>query len=187
MHLIRTYFNKFSPITDHEWADFETCITKESFPKKKQLLARGETCDFIAFIGEGMFRLYYDQEGEEKVKAFFFPGDFVTNYRSFLTGKPSDHFIGSMKDSIIYKIHKKDLDGLYNKHKSIERLGRLIAENLYLAVTTRLDSFLYSTPEERYQDLLNRNSKLIQEVPQYMLASYLGVKPETLSRIRARK
>jgi len=69
----------------------------------------------------------------------------------------------------------------------MERLGRFVAENLFLAVTKRLDSFLHGTPESRYQELLDRNSKLIQEVPQYMLASYLGIQPETLSRIRARK
>jgi CRP-like cAMP-binding protein len=92
-----------------------------------------------------------------------------------------------MQDANIYKINLQELKSLYDKHKNIERLGRLIAENLYLSVANRLDSFLFLTPEERYKILIERNSKLLQEVPQYMIASYLGVKPETLSRIRTRK
>jgi CRP-like cAMP-binding protein len=128
-----------------------------------------------------------NKEGEAKITAFFFQGDFVSNYRSFLTGKPSDHFIEAMQDAAIYKINLQELKSLYDKHKNIERLGRLIAENLYLSVANRLDSFLFQTPEERYKTLIERNSRLLQEIPQYMIASYLGVKPETLSRIRTRK
>lgn len=186
MHPIRTYFNRFLPLSDHEWADFEVCLKKESYPKKKLLLKEGQSCDFIAFIAEGAFRFYLVQDGEERVTAFFFSGDFVTNYRSFLTGQASEHYIESMKKAVVYKIHKKDLHALYDKYKNMERLGRLIAENLYLSVARRLDSFQQDSPETRYQELLKRNSRLLQEVPQYMLASYLGVKPETLSRIRAR-
>jgi CRP/FNR family transcriptional regulator, anaerobic regulatory protein len=187
MNEIRQYFNRFLSLTDQEWADFEKCLNKETLPKKSAILEKGKICDFIAFIEAGSFRFYYEKEGEEKITAFFFKGDFVTNYRSFLTRQPSEHSIESMQDAVIYKIHRKDLQALYDKHKNVERLGRLIAENLYLIVAKRLDSFLYATPEERYHELLHRNSKLLQEVPQYMIASYLGVKPETLSRIRSRK
>ena len=154
---------------------------------KEQILRKGEHCNFIAFIQKGSFRFYIDNEGEEKITAFFFNGDFVSNYRSFLTSKPSDHYIEALQDSVIYKINLQELQSLYDKHKNIERLGRLIAENLYLTVANRLDSFMFQTPSERYKVLIERNSRLLQEIPQYMIASYLGVKPETLSRIRARK
>jgi CRP-like cAMP-binding protein len=187
MEGIRTYFNKFIKITDEEWNAFASIIQKQEYSKRELILSSGTTCDFIAFVGEGMFRFYYVDEGDEKVTAFFFPGDFVSNYRSFLTDQPSDHNIESMKESVIYKVKKKDLFELYDQYPAIDRLGRLVAENLYLTVAKRLDEFLYSKPEERYRNLQNRNSKLLQEVPQYMLASYLGVKPETLSRIRMRK
>jgi CRP-like cAMP-binding protein len=187
MEFIRTYFDKFIRLTDDEWNAFVGCIERMPCQKREQILAEGEVCDFIAFVGEGIFRFYYMDEGTEKVTAFFFPGDFVSNYRSFLTNQPSDHYIEAMKDAVIYKFKKSDLTRLYDQYPKIDRLGRLIAENLYLSVARRLDSFLYSTPEQRYSDLQNRNSKLLQEVPQYMLASYLGVKPETLSRIRGKK
>lgn len=187
METIRLYFNKFIKLNDSEWADFEKCILKTTVAKNEQILKQGEHCNFIAFIQEGSFRFYYDNEGEVKITAFFFQNDFISNYRSFLTGKPSDHFIEAMQDAVIDKINLQALNSLYDKHKTMERLGRLIAENLYLTVANRLDSFLLQNPEERYRALIERNSRLLQEVPQYMIASYLGVKPETLSRIRARK
>ena len=181
------YFDKFFKLNDEEWADFEKCILKVNIAKNEQLLKQGKHCNFIAFIQEGSFRFYFDKEGEVKITAFFFQGDFVSNYRSFLTGKPSDHYIEAMQDALVYKINLQELKMLYDKHKNVERLGRLIAENLYLSVANRLDSFLFQTPAERYKNLIEKNSRLIQEIPQYMIASYLGVKPETLSRIRARK
>jgi CRP-like cAMP-binding protein len=187
LETLRLYFNKFIKLNDSEWADFEKCIVKATIAKNEQILKPGEHCNFIAFIHEGSFRFYYYKDGIEKIIAFNFKGDFVSNYRSFLTGKPSDHYIEAMQDSVIYKINLQELNSLYDKHKNIERLGRLIAENLYLMVASRLDSFMFHTPEERYRALIVRNSRLLNEVPQYMIASYLGVKPETLSRIRARK
>ncbi len=187
MENLRKYFNKFLTLDDLEWSAFESCLTKVKITSKEQILKQGEYCNFIAFIQEGSFRFYIDKDGEEKITAFFFNGDFVTNYRSFLTGKPSDHYIEAMQDAVIYKINLQELQSLYDKHKSIERLGRLIAENLYLMVANRLDSFMFQSPSDRYKELINRNSRLLQEIPQYMIASYLGVKPETLSRIRSRK
>jgi CRP-like cAMP-binding protein len=187
MEKLRIYFNKFIQLDDLEWGDFEICLSKTSIGNKEILLSEGEVCNFIAFIDEGMFRFYNLKNGEEKITAFFFKGDFVTNYRSFLTGKPSEHYIEAMQDAVIYKINLQQLQSLYNKHKNIERLGRFIAENLYLTVANRLDSFMFDTPADRYKQLTDRNSKLLQEIPQYMIASYLGIKPETLSRIRKRK
>jgi CRP/FNR family transcriptional regulator, anaerobic regulatory protein len=187
MDTIRTYFNRFIKLSDTEWTDFEKCLSKEVVEQKSFILKEGELCNYLAFIENGMFKFYNMEDGEEKITSFFFSGDFVSNYRSFLTGIPSKHFIESMQESIIYKIYKKDLLVLYDTHQNIERLGRLIAENLYLNVANRLDSFLFDSPKQRYEDLVRRNSKLLEAIPQYMLASYLGVKPETLSRIRSRK
>lgn len=187
MEALREYFNKFIQLNDQEWQDLQQCLAKEVIRSKDHILTENEKCDFIAFIQEGVFRFYSLKDGEEKITAFFFPGDFVSNYRSFLTGKPSEHHIEALQDAVIYKIKLPQLQALYNKHQTIERLGRLIAENLYLIVAQRLDSFMFHTPAERYRELVNRNSKLLSEIPQYMIASYLGIKPETLSRIRARK
>jgi CRP-like cAMP-binding protein len=186
MNPIRNYLSNFVPLSDEEWNDFNLCLAKDVVPKKTMIIKEGQRCDFIAFVVGGIFKFYHVKEGEEKITAFFSVGDVVTNYRSFLTGNPSEHYIEAISDSTIFKITRNDLLSLYEKHRNFDRLGRLIAENVYLDITKRLDSFLNLSPENRYKELLNRNSRLLHEVPQYMIASYLGVKPETLSRIRAK-
>lgn len=187
MEALRNYFDRFIKLSDDEWQDFQICLTKEVVHKKDLILKENEQCDFLAFVQEGIFRFYSFNDGVERITAFFFPGDFVTNYRSFLTGKPSEHNIEALTDGVIYRIKLAQLQKLYDKHQTLERLGRLVAENLYLIVANRLDSFMFQSPAERYNELVKRNSKLLTEIPQYMIAAYLGISPETLSRIRARK
>jgi CRP-like cAMP-binding protein len=187
MEALRNYFERFIKLSDDEWQDFQICLTKEVVHKKDLILKENEQCDFLAFVQEGIFRFYSFNDGVERITAFFFPGDFVTNYRSFLTGKPSEHNIEALTDGVIYRIKLAQLQKLYDKYQTIERLGRLVAENLYLIVAYRLDSFMFQSPAERYNELVKRNSKLLNEIPQYMIAAYLGISPETLSRIRARK
>lgn len=188
MEAIRQYFNQFVKLKDAEWQAFAACLQKRSLAKKEKLLVLGQVCHEVCFVESGSFRFYHEREdGSEWVTAFFFAGDFVTNYRSVITHQPSSHHIEAMQDAVIYSIQKADLFRLYSQFHALEQLGRRIAEGLYLLVAHRLDSFLYESPEERYEALLRRNSRLLNEVPQYMIASYLGVKPETLSRIRARR
>ncbi|MFN4810978.1 MAG: Crp/Fnr family transcriptional regulator, partial [Bacteroidota bacterium] len=98
MEALRKYFDKFIILNDEEWNDFEACLTKEIIQKKDLILKENEKCDFLAFIHEGIFRFYSFNDGSERITAFFFSGDFVTNYRSFLTGKPSEHNIEALTD-----------------------------------------------------------------------------------------
>jgi CRP-like cAMP-binding protein len=186
MEQIRKYFNQLLPLSDEEWNAYAGCLSKRHISRNQHLLEAGKTCDFIAFIEQGSFRFYFTQKGTEIVTAFFFTGDFLSNYRSFVTQSPSTHHIQSLSESVIWVIKREQQMILYDKYPKFERLGRVIAENLYLSVARRLDSFLYETPEERYRDLFLRGSRLLQDVPQYMLASYLGISPESLSRIRKR-
>lgn len=188
MEAIRQYFNQLVPLEDAEWQAFAACLTKRTVKRKEKILLLGQVCHEVCFIESGSFRFFHEREdGSEWVTAFFFAGDFVTNYRSVITNQPSSHHIEAMQDAVILSIQKADLFRLYLEFHALDRLGRRIAEGLYLTVAHRLDSFLYESPEERYEALLQRNSRLLTEVPQYMIASYLGVKPETLSRIRARR
>lgn len=186
MDQLRIYFERMHKLSDEEWQAFQSTLERQELKKNDFLLEEGKTCRHLHFIQEGAFRFFYLKDGKELVTAFFFSGDFVTNYRSFLTGQPSDHSIEALRDSVVWSINKQNLHDLYDRYPVIDRLGRLMAERLYLVVTQRLDNLLYNNPEERYLDLLRRGSKLLQEVPQYMLASYLGVSAESLSRIRKR-
>lgn len=186
MEIIKIFFDKILKLPEEEWLAFKEIIVKKKLPANHYMLHEGEVCDFIAFIEYGLFRFFHNKAGTEFITAFFFDNEFLSNYRSFLTGQPSKHAIVSLKDASIYIIKKEKLNQLYDNYPLIDRLGRLMAERLYLGVANRLDSFIYATPEERYLELLNRNSKLLSELPQYMVASYLGISAESLSRIRKR-
>lgn len=186
MEAIKTYFNHVSPLTEEEWRAIEVCFEKSSFNKGELILQEGERCEFIGFLRDGVTRFYHLKDGDEKVTAFWFAGDFLSNYRSFVSGLPSTHIIEAITPGFFWKLPKKHLERLYDEYPAIDRLGRKMAEQLYLMVSTRLDQFLQQTPEGRYSELQAKNSRLLHEIPQYMIASYLGVSAETLSRIRKR-
>lgn len=186
MERIRAYFNHLYVLNDKEWKAMEECFELIQFKKSDLILRQGRPHDYLGFINEGILRFYFLDQGKEKITAFWFSGDFFSNYRSFLSGQPSTHFIEALDEGSYWRLSKDKLEGLYNKYENIQRLGRLMAERLYLIITDRLDSSMVLTPEDRYKTLQNSGSTLLQSVPQYMIASYLGVSPETLSRIRKR-
>ena len=187
MKEIRNFLGRYVALREEEWLEIASCLQEQSLPKKTCILKENVVCDYVAFVLSGSFRYYFVRDGIEKVTGFFFAGDAVSDYSSFLSEKPSKHYIESISPSVIYKLYKRDLLKLYEKHRNVEKLGRLIAENLFLSLDNRLNSFLYLSPEQRYHELMERNPDLSQLVPQYMIASYLGVEPETISRIRKRK
>ncbi len=183
---LRQYFNKLLPLPDEEFNAFAENLIRKECDKGEILLKAGVVCDFVAFIQEGAFRFYRYTDGNEMVTAFFFAGDFISNYRSYLLQRPSNHNVECIEKAVVWMIKRDRIMALYDQYPLIERMGRLIAEQSYLGATSRLDHFLDFTPEQRYMALLKRNSHLLQRIPQYMIASYLGISPESLSRIRKR-
>ncbi len=133
MESLRIYFERLIKLSDEEWLDFQACLSKEVIRKKDHILRQNDKCDYIAFIQEGIFRFYTLRDGEKKITAFFFAGEFVTNYRSFLTGKPSEHNIEALQDAVIYKIHSQQLHALYDKYKTIFPSGKPSHIKIYTA------------------------------------------------------
>lgn len=183
---IRAFFSSLVLLPDEEWEAMNDCFELVSFKKGENILQADQECDYIGFVNEGTARFYYLKEGNEKIIAFWFPGDFLSNYRSFLSKQPSTHYIHALSDGSYWRLKRDKLYSLYDRFPIIDRLGRIMAENLYLMVAERVDRLLQETPEERYMQLLKKDSQLLQKVPQYMIASYLGVSPESISRIRKR-
>ncbi len=186
MDFIRQEFQKIIQLSDAEWQALSVCFIREEFKKGDVLLKAHEICNYTGFLQKGLLKFYHIKDGDEKITAFWFPDNLISNYRSFIAEKPSTHYIEAITDGVLWKLYRKDLYALYDTHPTIDRMGRFIAEHLFLMVTERLDQFVADTPEERYEALLKKNSHLLQEIPQYMIASYLGVSPESLSRIRKR-
>lgn len=159
-------------------------LTFKTFQKGDFLLKNGQPCQNIIFVNKGIIRYFYLVDGEERIGNFFFDNDFASDYKSFLTQSPALLNIDALTEVEAVLINYQDLQTIYEKSKTFERLGRKITEGIYIALIQRTESLLFESAEERYINLLKKMPELHNIVPQYMIASYLNIKPETLSRIR---
>jgi CRP/FNR family transcriptional regulator, anaerobic regulatory protein len=156
----------------------------KEYSKDEHLTRQGETENFLYFIIDGCIRNYSIHEGEDYSVDFYFSGSFTTSYMSFLLREPSTVSVQAITPSRILRIHYNDVQRLYSEFKNIETLGRIITERSYIRRTKREFSFITQSAKERYLALLSQNKDLVQLIPQKYLASYLGIKAESLSRIR---
>jgi CRP-like cAMP-binding protein len=155
--------------------------------KKREVLSlRKNKREYIYFIEKGLIRYFQDADGEEVTGQFFFEGGWYTDFDSYLTGYPSKQTVQAIEDSSLMFISKKDVDELYNEMPKFERFGRLLGEQTHLGIRKKIDQLTLFSAEERYLDLLRNRPKVIKRVPQHYIASYLGIKPQSLSRIRKR-
>lgn len=159
-------------------------LTFKTFQKGDFLLKNGQPCQNIIFVNKGIIRYFYLVDGEERIGNFFFDNDFASDYKSFLTQSPALLNIDALTEVEVVLINYQDLQTIYEKSKTFERLGRKITEGIYIALIQRTESLLFESAEERYINLLKKMPELHNIVPQFMIASYLNIKPETLSRIR---
>jgi CRP-like cAMP-binding protein len=173
-------------IDDAAWEDMQDCFECRTYKKKEFFLAEGKICKEIAFIVKGSFRYFRTIDGQEKTTFFSFENNWVSAYTSFLNKTPSFISIETMEDSELLVLQYDQLQQLYKKHPAVERFGRLMAEYLVTCLDERMHSLLLKSPEERYLKVLTDNSIYFERVPQHYVASYLGIAPESLSRIRKR-
>ena len=115
---------------------------------------------------------------------FFSEGQLMTDYFGFLTNTPSIRPIQALEDSLIYSIEKEQLTKLYDQSKNWERLGRKLSESAYVTSVLRANRLLHDDYQTRVNTFIQENQSLIQRIPQYMIASYLHMTPETLSRVK---
>jgi CRP-like cAMP-binding protein len=152
----------------------------------KYFLEEGKLCRYIGFIEKGLMRYHMNDNGNQKTLYFSNEGEFVCNYQSFLPRLPSNTSIQAIEDTTLQVISYRDLQRMYSELSEGEKLGRLAIENVFLNSLDQLKSFYKDSPAERYQQFLRSYPDLAQRVPQYYIASYVGIKPQSLSRIRKR-
>ena len=140
----------------------------------------------IHFVLDGIARMYLDLEEKEITKNFMFPNSFISSYSSFLTGEKSDYVIQALKNCHCAYLEKPELQEIYEQTSIGNALGRIFAENMFVYLSRRETAFLTKTPSQRYNDLFEEQPELIQEIPLKYLASYIGITPQALSRIRAK-
>ncbi len=156
------------------------------FEKGEHFLLAGDVCRSAAYIQKGVFRFYINRDGEDATYYFAAENEFICEYPSFLQRIPSDKNIQALEAADTFFISYDNLQIFYQKVRFGERFGRLIAEEIFVDSIEQLASFYQDKPEVRYQNFVRKFPQLVQRLHQYHIASYVGIKPQSLSRIRRR-
>jgi CRP/FNR family transcriptional regulator, anaerobic regulatory protein len=177
--------NKFIPLSELEKDALLSVLTYKEFDKDEHLTRQGETENYLYFILEGCIRNYTLHDGEDYSLDFYFTGSFTNSYMSFLVREPSTVNVQALIPSKVIRIEYNDVQQLYARFKNFESLGRIVTESLYIRRTRREFSFITQSAQQRYLSLLSSHREIVQHIPQKYIASYLGIKAESLSRIRS--
>jgi CRP-like cAMP-binding protein len=170
---LTTILSKFKPIT---------------VVKNEVLLAKGSVSRYLYFVQKGCLRSFYLQDnGQEATRLIAFEQTFCSALSSFITQKPTNEYLQALEDSHLLMIHKSDFDALLAEICSFERFYRQRLENAQVVNTWRLESLLSMTAKKRYEHLLQYEPRIIQRLPNKIVASYLGITQESLSRLKAGK
>ncbi len=178
--------SQFISLDKSEEDYFVTKLIVKDFNKKELVLKEGQICKYAYFINSGCVRYYYNIEGQENTAQFFFENGWYTDHESFLTGKPTQQNIETLEKTQLILLSALDLQQLFIDIPKFERFGRLMAENAFLGIRQRSEMLENQTAEERYLTLMKERPKVFERIPQHYIASYLGIKPPSLSRIRKR-
>lgn len=185
---LRQHIEQFVRLTDEEWSALQQHFRLKHIPKRTVFVQAGEVSKLVGFVVQGSLRQFYiTTDGDERTTYFFFEGALVGGYVSFVAAKPSPVAIEAMEDAQILVFPYSALEDLYKRFTAWERFGRKLAEYLVVGLEERLVEHLMYSPEERYQRLTaSHRTKILERVPQQYVASYLGITPVSLSRIRGR-
>ncbi len=186
MNEIRQFIERITPMSEVDWDFFSSRLQKTVLKKHSALIKVGQVENHLYFISEGIVRLYIPRQETDVTFGFVFENEFVTAYDSLLSRTPSLYQIETLVDSVAWKISFGDLQDVYGQTSTGNLIGRKMAEAMFLRKSKRELSLLSKTAEERYLDLFSERPRLLQEIPLKYIASYVGVTPQALSRIRRR-
>jgi CRP-like cAMP-binding protein len=161
-------------------------LQRMELPKSHSLLRPGGICQHFYFIEQGLTRTYYIKDGRDVTDWLSAEHSVAVSIISFLTRQPDIRGIELLEPSVLWAISRQQLEHLYQHFHDIERLGRLLLGFGIVQMQQRFDDLHFATARERYHKLMDTNPSLVNRVPLGMIASYLGITPETLSRIRAK-
>ena len=180
--------NKF-PLEETKWLEYTSYFNRLEVPAKTTLLEEGEISKKLFIIENGCLRVWFNHNGKDITTQFFFENQSVSSIESFIKKFPSPVFIETIEPSVLWWVHKKDLDKIIEEIKEIPELrDKLI--NMHFQRTfdymKHFFSFIKDSPTERYLNLIEEKSQIVQRVPQHYIASYLGVTTVHLSRIKSK-
>jgi len=179
-------FQKMTQLSNEELMAVMEMAKPTSFNQGEFFNTPDKTCTQIAVLQSGIGRVYHLHDGKEITDYFNTTSrnPLVSSFVSFLKRKPSREYVQFLTDSEVLVINYDQLQELYNRFPSFERLGRLMAERNYLLALERIESLQYHSASQRYESFLKLYPGLMNQIPHHYVASYLGITPESLSRIR---
>ncbi|KEO72661.1 Crp/Fnr family transcriptional regulator [Anditalea andensis] len=186
MDQIRKHFERTFELSDKDWQIFSSKLKKKEFAKKHVLLKAGQIENHLSFIEAGIIRFYISKEENDLTFAFTFDNCFISGYDSFLTQTPSIYHIETLTDTTLWQLTYNDLQIIYKETEIGNSIGRHASEDLFLKKSKRELSLLNETAQQRYLNLLTEQPHLISHIPLKYIASYIGITPQALSRIRRR-
>jgi CRP-like cAMP-binding protein len=182
---LRQHLSKRIELTDEEFqtvCSFAECLTVK---KKSRFLTAGEVCHYEAYIVKGCMREFVtDDDGHENVVHIATEDWWVGDMKSFLTGQPASFFIEALEDCELIVFERHQERALLEQLPKMERFFKLLIQNAYIALQTRMVSAMSHSAEKRYLNLVKKNPHLELRVAQHHIASYLGITPEALSRVK---
>jgi len=187
--MINSLLNSIQKVITLSPAEIDTVIAlfkEKTYKKGDFFLEEGRICKQVGFVAKGLMRFYINHDGEEKIYDFSQENEFVCNYESFLPQLPSSKNIQALEDSIVFVISHADLQLFYANVREGERFGRMAIEAVFVKLLQDISALYTETPELRYERFLKNHADLQQRISQYHIASFVGVKPQSLSRIRKR-
>jgi CRP-like cAMP-binding protein len=184
-HLLRAHIEKRVKLTDEEFERAKTYFIPKKIRRGQFLLHAGEVCRYVAFVEKGCLRQYsIDRNGEEHVVQFAIEDWWISDMYSTLTGTPATYNIDALEDSELLLFDRSRLDEFTEKLPKFDRFFRILLEGAFIAKERRIASSLSMSAEQRYLNMLDTYPKIVQRVPLTQIASYLGITPQSLSRIR---
>ena len=186
MEIFKEYFKDVVEFDTELFDAFTEKLTLKTYPKKTTILNIGEIENHIWFIQSGEVRFVVPTNEEEMTFGFAFSHEFFSAYDSFITQTPCAYQLRTISETTVYKISHLDIESLYTQFQNAAKIGRQMAEASFLRKKKREMAFLFQSAEERYLELFTSKPTIIKNMPLKYVASYIGVTPQALSRIRAR-
>lgn len=180
------FLKQFGELPDVVVEAIDTKMQRMEFPKKHILLKKGKICNFLYFIEKGLARNFFEEDNKELTNDIILEGEILVSFSSFISRKSSLETIELLEDGVLSAIHYDDLQNLYQQFPIMERTGRMIAEHHYNSLAMKSYRLKFSNSSERYQYLFDNKIEIVKRVPIGIIASYLGMSIETLSRIRGK-
>lgn len=180
------YFAKVDQLSEEEIASITEGMDVKTYPKGTVLLREDEVANLTYFVMKGCVRQYYLVDGEERTNYFFTENQWVLSLKSMMSQTPANVFWVCEEETELVNGDEEREQKIFNKHPRFEGIARKVLELIIAEHQELLAEYAVDNAEQRYQRLMARRPDLLQRVPQYQIASYIGIKPESLSRIRKR-